>query len=105
MAGPKVTTIDPADNVGVAVSSLTAGGEIGSEGSRVTVRGNVPAGHKVAVRRIAEREPVVKYGFPIERLETALETLDEYRYQPERREASERHDYREIALWKGGVTL
>lgn len=45
----KLLTINAADNVAVAIEAV----------------GDIPAGHKVALRDIAEGEAVIKYGFPI----------------------------------------
>ncbi|MDE7377128.1 MAG: altronate dehydratase family protein, partial [Muribaculaceae bacterium] len=45
----KLLTINPADNVAVAIEAF----------------GDIPAGHKVALRDIAEGDVVIKYGFPI----------------------------------------
>ena len=52
--------VHPGDNVLVAVHALAAGDVDG-----ITLRSDVPAGHKVAARAIAAGEPVVKYGHPI----------------------------------------
>ena len=67
------------------------------DGARVLVRDDVPAGHKIALRRLEPGEPVVKYGFPIgamtapvsvghwvhsHNLRTQLEGMSEYAYSP-----------------------
>lgn len=57
--------INPADNVAVAISPLTKGSVINVDGDDITLVTDVPAGHKVALRDIAEGENVIKYGFPI----------------------------------------
>lgn len=58
--------INPADNVAVAISPLTAGTVVAVDGvGEITLATDVPAGHKFALRDIAEGENVVKYGFPI----------------------------------------
>ncbi|MCM1519551.1 MAG: altronate dehydratase family protein [Lachnoclostridium sp.] len=57
--------INPADNVAVAISPLTKGTVITVDGDDITLVTDVPAGHKVALRDIAEGENVIKYGFPI----------------------------------------
>ena len=82
----KFIKINPADNVAVAVQDVE------------TASGFVPAGHKVALRDLAEGEDVIKYGFPIghlltsvpeggiidhTNLKTNLEGLLDYTYQPE----------------------
>ena len=51
--------IHPDDNVAVAPDAIAAGTSDG------LVFGNIPAGHKAALRPIAPGERVVKYGFPI----------------------------------------
>lgn len=85
----KFIKINPADNVAVAVQDVE------------TASGFVPAGHKVALRDLAEGEDVIKYGFPIghlltsvpeggiidhTNLKTNLEGLLDYTYEPELRE-------------------
>ena len=57
--------INPVDNVAVAISPLAKGTVISVEGQEVTLVTDVPAGHKVALKDIAEGENVIKYGFPI----------------------------------------
>ena len=61
------------DDVGVAVRDLKKGEQIGaltlegrSAGS-VKLRDNVPLGHKVAMRDLAEDKSVIKYGRPVGR--------------------------------------
>jgi (2R)-sulfolactate sulfo-lyase subunit alpha len=59
------------DDVGVAVTDLKKGSSIGAltlEGKNVgTVKllDNVPLGHKVAMRDLANEKPVIKYGRPV----------------------------------------
>ena len=82
----KFIKINPADNVAVAVQDVE------------TASGFVLAGHKVALRDLAEGEDVIKYGFPIghlltsvpeggiidhTNLKTNLEGLLDYTYEPE----------------------
>lgn len=57
--------INSVDNVAVALSDLTAGSVVDVDGQQVTLRTEVPAGHKFALQDIAEGENVIKYGFPI----------------------------------------
>lgn len=59
MSDPLVIRIHPADDVVIARQQLVGGTLIASEG--ITVIGLVPPGHKVAVRAIAEGEPVRRY--------------------------------------------
>lgn len=57
--------INPADNVVVAIQPLTAGTTINVDGLEVTLKTDVPAGHKCALKDFAEGENIIKYGFPI----------------------------------------
>jgi altronate hydrolase len=50
-----------ADNVLIARSQLALGQQVAVGAAAVRLRAQVPAGHKVAARRIARGEPVVKY--------------------------------------------
>jgi altronate hydrolase len=60
-----VLVLHESDDVAVAVGGLAAGAEIataGPGGGVLRVTGQVPAGHKVALRAIAAGDPVRKYG-------------------------------------------
>ncbi|MBR3387316.1 MAG: altronate dehydratase [Bacteroidales bacterium] len=85
--------INPADNVAVALSDLSAGSAV--EG--VTLSTDVPRGHKVLLQDLKAGENVIKYGFPIGHvtrdaaagtvvdhtcIKTNLEGLLEYNYTP-----------------------
>src|SRR5437764_1396891 len=62
---------EPQDDVGVAVTDLKKGSNIGAvtlEGKKagsVKLRDKVPLGHKVAMRDLGQGQPVVKYGRPV----------------------------------------
>ncbi len=58
MVGP-VIRLHPKDNVLVARTDIAMGTSVPSEG--FTVRGQVPAGHKIAARALKAGEPVMKY--------------------------------------------
>ena len=90
--------INPADNVAVAINDVEAGVGFGIDGVSITTLTKIPAGHKVAMKDLAEGEDVVKYGFPIGHLlqavpqgglidhsvlKTNLDGLLEYTYQPD----------------------
>lgn len=51
------------DNILIARVPLALGQRVPAEG--LTVRAQVPAGHKIAARAIAAGEPIVKYNCPI----------------------------------------
>ena len=90
--------INPADNVAVAIHDVEAGVCFDIDGTAVTSLKKIPAGHKMALRDLAEGEDVVKYGFPIghllqavpngglvdhTNLKTNLDGLLEYTYRPD----------------------
>lgn len=90
--------INPADNVAVAINDVEAGVGFDIDGVSITTLTKIPAGHKVALKALAEGEDVVKYGFPIGHLlqavpqgglidhsvlKTNLDGLLEYTYQPD----------------------
>lgn len=60
-----ILKINPADNVVVAIQPQSAGAVITVDGKKITVLEDVPAGHKIAIKDLAEGEDVIKYGFPI----------------------------------------
>lgn len=57
--------INSKDNVVVALSDLKAGTEIVVDGRSITLKDDVPAGHKIALQDFHTGDVVVKYGFPI----------------------------------------
>lgn len=73
MSGPAaLLTIDPRDDVAVAVRPLQAGET--AEGVRL--KADVPAGHKVALRAVPAGAEVRKYGWPIGRATAPIEPGD-----------------------------
>lgn len=57
-----VILLNSGDNVAIARVALSAGQEVQSSGFEVLTRDAIPAGHKVALRRIARGEGVYRYG-------------------------------------------
>jgi altronate hydrolase len=55
-----IIRLDERDNVGVTLVDLASGDSIGVD--NLTARVPVPAGHKVAIRSISTRDPVIKFG-------------------------------------------
>jgi altronate dehydratase len=89
----KFVKITPDDNVGVALTEL----KCGEEALGVTLTEDIPAGHKFALRPIAEGENIIKYSAPIGRatadvatgawvhthnVKTNLDGILEYSYNP-----------------------
>ncbi|PAP75385.1 UxaA family hydrolase [Rubrivirga marina] len=102
MAAPRALQVHPDDNVAVAVEPLAAGTTVSVGTVEVTLRDDVPKGHKVALRDLAPGAPVVKYGARLgdtteavaagawvhsHNLRTALGDLHEYAYEPTDRPA------------------
>lgn len=50
------------DTVGVVLSDVVAGETLAADGRTITATMPVPNGHKIALRPMAEGEPVIKYG-------------------------------------------
>ena len=61
----KIFQINTADNVVVAVEPLTKGEKLELNGNTYIAQSDIPAGHKMAIKAIAQGENVIKYGFPI----------------------------------------
>ncbi len=89
--------INPSDNVAVAISPLHAGETIEAAGRVITLRTDVPAGHKVTLKNFQSGENIIKYGYPIghvtvdvpegtwvseKEIKTNLSGLLDYTYQP-----------------------
>lgn len=97
MDRPRTVQIHPSDNVAVATELLPAGERLIVGEQPLTLSQEVPPGHKIAMRRVARGEPIIKYGFPIGRatddieagswvhshnLSTGLSGMQEYTYAP-----------------------
>ena len=67
----KYLQINPADNVAVAIDNLSAGENIVVNGIQVTLKEDIPVGHKFALNDLAEGENIIKYGYPIGHATTA----------------------------------
>ncbi|MDR0988163.1 MAG: altronate dehydratase family protein [Prevotellaceae bacterium] len=93
----KFLRINPADNVAVAITTLPAGEHLSIDGYDITLKEEIPAGHKFALKDLAEGENVIKYGYPIghalvakrkgewmneKNIKTNLAGLLEYTYNP-----------------------
>ena len=57
--------LDPDDNVAIATDSLRRGEAISVDGTKISLRGDIPAGHKVAISTVPSGQMIVKYGQPI----------------------------------------
>ena len=105
--------INAADNVAVAIHDVEAGCCFYIDGISITTVAGIPAGHKVALHDLKEREDIIKYGFSIGHLlkdipqgdlidhnvlKTNLEGLLEYSYQPDLTEITPAADQ---AFFKG----
>jgi altronate hydrolase len=59
--------VDPRDHVATALRDLVAGETLELHGQPITVRVDIPKGHKIAIRSASAGEDVLKYGWPIGR--------------------------------------
>jgi altronate hydrolase len=64
----KILHLDPRDDVAVALEAIEAGALIEIGGSRIAAGGEIPYGHKIALRDMSAGETVTKYGWPIGKL-------------------------------------
>ncbi|MBV5342192.1 UxaA family hydrolase, partial [bacterium] len=60
-----ILKINSADNVAVALVALHAGEKVNVDGVEITVNADIPMGHKFALADVAEKEHIIKYGYPI----------------------------------------
>ncbi len=89
--------INPADNVVVAISPLTAGKQLVIEGVSVTLKADIAMGHKFALKDLKNGDHIIKYGYAIghaiadiaqgelvneKNIKTNLEGLLDYKYTP-----------------------
>ena len=97
--------IHPADNVAVALAALPAGSRLTVNGVSLTLKSDIPPGHKLALTPLQVGDNVIKYGYAIGRavagveqgewvneknIATNLSGLLEYRYSPVRIKAGAR---------------
>ncbi len=61
----EMVRITPRDMVAVALKPLQAGETVSYGGGEITLREDLPMGHKAALRDIRKGEAVIKYGYPI----------------------------------------
>lgn len=61
----EMVRITPRDMVAVALKPLKAGETVSYGAGEITLRDDLPMGHKAALREIRKGEAVIKYGFPI----------------------------------------
>jgi len=95
---PSAHRIAENDDVAVALRDLAAAEVVSLTGRSITLREAIPRGHKFALRAIAAKEEIRKYGAPIGRalaaidagahvhshnLATQLTGADSYQYQPQ----------------------
>ena len=72
----RILQIHPDDNVAVALEPLKAGEVVETSAGTVTLREDIPQGHKLALTDIPAGATVVKYGFPIGHATQAIHVGD-----------------------------
>ncbi|HET7732231.1 MAG TPA: UxaA family hydrolase, partial [Paludibacter sp.] len=93
----KYLKINAEDNVAVATVTLNAGESISVNSQEITLKSEIPAGHKFALKDFAANDFIVKYGYAIghareaiaegglvneKNIKTNLDGLLEYTYSP-----------------------
>ena len=71
-----ILQIHPDDNVAVALEPLKSGETLETSAGTVTLREDIPQGHKLALMDIPSGAAVVKYGFPIGHATQAIHVGD-----------------------------
>jgi len=93
-----ILKINPSDNVAVALVALQAGEKVNVDNVEISLNADIPMGHKFALVDVAEKDNIVKYGYPIGHarvaikqgdlvnettIKTNLEGLLDYEYNPQ----------------------
>jgi len=109
----KIVKIHQKDNVVVAISDISRGESVAVEGQPIIVADDIPAGHKIAIRKIVANQDVIKYGNPIgyalndiqigdhvhvQNVKTKLSDCMAYEYHPKSKELATRNSNR---IFKG----
>ena len=66
--------LHPKDNVAVALKPLAAKTTLAFEGQTITLFEDIPQGHKIALKDLAQSQDVIKYGYPIGHLLADVKT-------------------------------
>ena len=101
----KCVKIHDTDSVAVAVETLKSGEIVPINNETITLRNDIPAGHKIALKDIKKGETITKYAYPIgfaqcdikkgehvhtHNTKSALSDLLEYEYTPNYKETEKR---------------
>ncbi|MDR1226091.1 MAG: altronate dehydratase family protein [Prevotellaceae bacterium] len=89
--------INSADNVAVAIAPLSSGKQLAANGVNITLKADIPMGHKFALKDLKNGENIIKYGYAIghaiadiaqgslvneKNIKTNLKGLLSYKYEP-----------------------
>ena len=103
---PDFIHIHPNDNVAVALHPIAAGTKF----MGIAAKADIPQGHKMALKALAEGDQVMKYGFsighaiaPVEAGADLLALVLEVASGKQTK--TEQKGYREISIFKDGVVL
>lgn len=104
------------DNVAVALQNLSAGETLQLDnGTNITLKQDIPRGHKFAIQAIKQAENVIKYGYPIghatqdiaigeyvhtHNVKTNLSDINDYSYQPEPLQVHTQKADREVQIYR-----
>jgi altronate hydrolase len=115
MALASFLKINPADSVVVCLQSMKKGEIIETDGCRITLNQDIPAGHKILIKDVKKGENIIKYGYPIghatedlkagdwvneNNLKTNLSGALEYTYNPVSEELSIKKENRFFKAYK-----
>ncbi len=57
--------LNPSDQVAVALRDLACGSTVNFNGNAITLKADIPFGHKFALKPVTKGQNVLKYGLPI----------------------------------------
>ena len=68
--------INPADSVVVCLQQICKGETIIVDGKSITIKQDIPVGHKILIKDTACGDNIIKYGYPIGHAATDLTAGD-----------------------------
>ncbi|WP_419229120.1 UxaA family hydrolase [Gordonia sp. CPCC 205515] len=73
MDAVRLLLLDQRDNIAVAIADLHAGDVASLDRDEITLRNDVARGHKVALRRLAVGDDIIRYGEAVGAASAAIE--------------------------------
>jgi hypothetical protein len=58
----KILVLNVIDNIGVCLFDLNPGDSVSQDDLSITSKSRIPRGHKIAIKKIAKNDGIIKYG-------------------------------------------